>query len=150
MADDQGEQDKQVAAINLVLDAWHAAAAKADEATYFDTFTDDGVFLGTDASERWTVEAFRQYAKPHFDRGKAWSFRATRRAVIVRGPVAWFDEDLATPNLGPSRGSGVLQRQPDGSWKLAHYNLTLTIPNDALDAVKQAIAQQAASKPTTP
>ena len=42
--------------------------------------TDDAVFLGTDATERWDTAAFKGYAQPHFDEGKAWSFRATRRA----------------------------------------------------------------------
>ena len=35
--------------------------------------------------------------------------RAVGRAVILSddGRIAWFDEDLDTENLGPSRGSGA-------------------------------------------
>ena len=41
-------------AIAMVLDDWHAAAAAADEDRYFAHFAPDAIFLGTDASERWT------------------------------------------------------------------------------------------------
>ncbi|HHH11945.1 MAG TPA: DUF4440 domain-containing protein [Sorangium sp.] len=129
------------ARINQVLDDWHRAAANANEKTYFEHMTSDAIFLGTDATERWDKAAFRAFAHPHFARGKAWSFTPTRRAVILseQGTVAWFDEDLATPNLGPARGSGVLLKQ-QGVWRIAHYNLTLTIPNASLDAVKKVLA----------
>ena len=106
-------------------------------ARYFSHFTDDAVFLGTDATERWSVAEFRAYAKPHFARGKAWSFRSIRRAIVVHdgAPIAWFDEDLATPNLGPARGSGVARRV-DGHWRIAHYNLAITVPNERFEEVK--------------
>ena len=81
---------------------------------------------------------FRKFAHPHFAKGKAWSFRATRRAVMIgaAGRLAWFDEDLATPNLGPARGSGVLRKLPDGGWRIVHYNLTITVPNERFKEVK--------------
>jgi ketosteroid isomerase-like protein len=132
--------DERIAAVERIgelLDAWHAAAARADFEGYFGRMTEDAVFLGTDASERWDRHAFEAYAKPHFHDGKAWSFRATRRSVmIVRdGSLAWFDEDLATPNLGPARGSGVVRRVAD-RWRIAHYNLTITVPNERFGEVK--------------
>lgn len=126
-----------------MLDAWHDAAARADEAAYFSHFTSDAVFLGTDATERWRVDAFRAYAHPHFAKGKAWSFRAARREVILSddGRIAWFDEDLDTPNLGPARGSGVAVR--DGErWRIAHYNLAVTVPNERFDEVKLLLASE--------
>jgi hypothetical protein len=132
--------------IRHVLDAMHDAAGRADEAGYFAAFSKDAVFLGTDAQERWTMEAFRAYAHPHFARGKAWSFRAERRAVVVRGDSAWFDEDLATPNLGPARGSGVLVRSPEG-WKVAQYNLSVPIPNARFKAVKALLDTPAPPPP---
>ena len=60
--------------INSTLDAWHKAAADADYNAYFNLMADDAVFIGTDATENWNKEAFQAYAKPHFDKGKAWSF----------------------------------------------------------------------------
>ncbi len=122
-----------------VLDDWHDAAAKADEERYFAHFAPYGVFLGTDGKERWTVPDFRAYAHPHFAKGKAWSFRATRREITFAGDTAWFDEDLDTPNLGPARGSGVLVRDDHAVWKIAQYNLSVPIPNERFKDVKALI-----------
>jgi hypothetical protein len=122
-----------------LLDEWHDAAAHADEERYFGFFAPNAVFLGTDATERWTLPQFRAFAHPHFAKGKAWSFKSVRRDVVVNGEIAWFDEDLATPNLGPARGSGVLVHQVDGTWKIAQYNLTITVPNEKMKAVKALI-----------
>ena len=87
-----------------MLDDWHQAASVADEARYFGHFAPQGVFMGTDATERWTVAQFREWAQPQFKRKSAWSF--TRRAPGTSnsrpdGKAAWFDEMLDTPNLGP-------------------------------------------------
>ncbi len=122
--------------VAAVLDDWHAAAAAADEARYFDHLADDAVFLGTDATERWTKPAFRAYAHPHFAAGRAWTFRALRRDVTIdpEGRLAWFDEELETEGLGPARGSGVL-RFDEGRWRIVHYDLSLTIPNERFAAV---------------
>lgn len=127
---------------NQLLDRWHQAAASADEATYFSLMSEDAVFIGTDATERWSLSAFRAYAHPHFARGKAWSFRATKRHVVVQPSalVAWFDEELETERLGPARGSGVLVRTPASGWRIAHYVLSIPIPNDKFAAVKATIA----------
>ncbi|MDC0710494.1 nuclear transport factor 2 family protein [Stigmatella sp. ncwal1] len=130
----------KVAAPAAVLDDWHKAAAEADEARYFGHFTAEGVFLGTDATERWTRDAFRAWAKPYFTRGKAWSFRAVSRNLVVSkdGTVAWFDEVLDTPNMGPCRGSGVLVKEGN-LWKIAQYNLSVPIPNEVLPDITSRI-----------
>jgi uncharacterized protein (TIGR02246 family) len=126
--------------VAAVLDDWHAAAAAADEERYFGHFAKDAVFLGTDATERWTVEEFRRYAHPYFAKGKAWTFKAVARHIAFSkdGSVAWFDEALDTPNLGPSRGSGVLVRTAE-TWKIAHYDLSVPIPNELMKEVKERI-----------
>ena len=126
-------------AIVLALDDFNDAAAKADEARYFAHFAPDGVFLGTDATERWDKAAFQAYAHPHFAKGKAWSFKGVNRRIVVRGDLAWFEEDLETANLGPARGSGVLVFV-DGRWLLEQYVLSSTIPNDKFAAVKALLA----------
>src|SRR5215470_13711859 len=125
-----------------VLDAWHAAAASADEEKYFSYFTPDAVFLGTDGTERWTRDEFRKWAHPYFAKGKAWSFKAVSRWISFAPDrtVAWFDEALETPNLGPCRGSGVLVATPKG-WKIAQYNLSIPIPNDLTDDFKKRIEE---------
>ncbi len=125
-------------AIDAVLDDWHAAAAASDEARYFGHFAEGGVFLGTDATERWDVAAFQAYARRPFSEGRGWVMTSVRRDVVVRGDVAWFDEDLEARNLGPSRGSGVLVRE-DGAWRIAQYNLTVTVPNERFDEVRAVL-----------
>jgi hypothetical protein len=144
------------AEVARVLDDWHDAAAKADEARYFAHFAPSGVFLGTDAKERWDVHAFRAYAHPFFAKGRAWSFHATARHVTFANgsadgratdgvrDVAWFDETLATERLGPARGTGVLVRERSsdgygGPWRIALYDLSIPIPNERFDDVKKLI-----------
>jgi hypothetical protein len=134
-------------AVAAVLDDWHLAAAQADEVRYFGHLDEQSVFLGTDASERWEKGAFQAWAHPIFQRGKAWSFKATRRAITLskEGRTAWFDEDLDTPNLGPCRGSGVLSLTA-GRWRIRQYNLSMPIPNALMKAVKAQI-EELAKKP---
>lgn len=141
------QQPAPEAAVVAVLDDFHLAAAQADEARYFGHLDSNAVFLGTDASERWTKAQFQAYAHPYFSKGKGWTFKATRRAISFSpdGRTAWFDEDLATPNLGPCRGSGVLVLK-DGVWKIAQYNLAFTIPNDLAKEVKARIEVFTSSK----
>jgi ketosteroid isomerase-like protein len=119
-------QDNFKTEINNTLDAWHKAAAEANFKNYFDAMTDDAVFIGTDATENWTKTAFQAYAKPYFDKGKAWSFKALEK-------TAWFDELLDT-QMKICRGSGVLVFV-NNQWKIKHYVLSMTIPNDNTDEV---------------
>ncbi|MDQ1472510.1 MAG: hypothetical protein QOJ99_3990 [Bryobacterales bacterium] len=116
--------------VAAVLDDWHRAAALADEPRYFAHFSANAVFIGTDASERWTVTQFREFARPHFQRKTTWDFKPRDRHIDFSkdGKISWFDEMLDTTNLGVCRGSGVLVL--DGrEWKIAQYNLSIPIPN---------------------
>ncbi len=118
-------------AVDAVLTAFHAAAAAADGKTYFSLLADDAIYLGTDASERWTVEEFRAFAEPYFSQGRGWTYTATERHIAVAsgGSVAWFDEMLVNETYGVCRGTGVLVKE-DGAWRIAQYHLTFPIPND--------------------
>ena len=138
------EEPDERAAVTAVLDDWHQAASAADEVRYFRHFAADAVMFGTDASERWTRDEFRVWAKPHFAKGKGWTFKAVTRHVSFSKDrtVAWFDEALDTENLGPCRGTGVLVLDGD-HWKIAQYNLSVPIPNDVFDEVKKVIATAA-------
>ena len=121
--------------VNSTLDGWHKAAAEANYTLYFDAMTDDAIFIGTDATENWTKPAFQAYAKPYFDKGKAWSFTCIERHIYFNTDktIAWFDELLDT-RMKICRGSGVLVLLK-GQWKIQHYVLSMTIPNDTTDAV---------------
>ena len=117
--------------VDALLSGFHAAAARADFDDYFSRFAGDGVFLGTDASERWTVEEFKVYAKAPFDEGRGWTYTKTDRHIMFSpgGDVAWFDEILDNERLGRCRGTGVVRRVGN-TWKVSHYSLTLLVPNE--------------------
>lgn len=121
--------------IDALLDKWHADAAKADFGAYFDAMDEQGIFIGTDATENWDKKAFQAFAKPYFDRGKAWNFTSLERHVYFSADAktAWFDELLNT-QMKICRGSGVLVKTKKG-WKIRHYVLSMTVPNDNSDEV---------------
>jgi SnoaL-like domain len=122
-------------AINRVLDNWHQAAATADADAYFGAMDSNAVFLGTDPGERWVKSAFRAWAKPYFDRKKAWDFHPHDRHISYSsdGRIAWFDELLDTW-MGPCRGSGVLVKTGKG-WLIEQYNLAMLVPNAKINDV---------------
>ena len=104
--------------INKTLDSWHDAAGNAKFDAYFDLMTETGVFIGTDATENWQNEAFRNFSKPYFDKGKAWNFNSLQRSIYLSKDqkTAWFDELLDT-QMKICRGSGVLIKE-SGKWKI--------------------------------
>ena len=127
------QQSQAVSAVEATLDQFHDAASKADGKRYFSLFTSSAIYIGTDASERWTIDQFRAFAEPYFSRGQGWTYRPRQRHVtIAEIPcqcVAWFDELLDSESYGTSRGTGVLLEQ-DGAWRISQYALTFPIPND--------------------
>ena len=123
---------KQVA---ITLDNWHLAAANAQYDNYMLALTDDAIYIGTDATENWTKPQFMAFAKPYFDKGKAWSFTAIERHIYLSKDqkTAWFDELLNT-QMKICRGSGVLIKIGK-NWKIKHYVLSMTVPNDNTNEV---------------
>jgi hypothetical protein len=121
--------------IIATLDSFNRAAARADFDRYFGFYTDDAIFAGTDATERWDLPAFKVWSKPYFDRGKAWDFTAIERHIYFdkTGSLAWFDELLNT-QMKICRGSGVLVKKGT-EWKVSQYILSATVPNPILDSV---------------
>lgn len=126
--------------VDQILTDFHTAASKADGKTYFDLFAPGGVFIGTDATERWTVEEFRKYAEPHFSKGKGWTYVSKARHISISGNFAWFDEILENANYGTCRGTGVLQKVKS-KWKVSQYHLTIPIPNSLADTVVKLIRE---------
>ncbi|SEH05518.1 nuclear transport factor 2 family protein [Candidatus Venteria ishoeyi] len=116
--------------VDQFLDEWHEAAAQASFEGYFSKLDEDAIYLGTQSDERWTKQKFAEFAKPYFDRGKAWDFKAFDRTHYTSsdGKLIWFEESLKTW-MGVCRGSGVIRNYGD-SLKLVHYNLAVTISND--------------------
>ena len=131
-------ETREIEAINKLLDSWHKAASDANFKNYFDILAENSIFIGTDATENWNKKEFEIYAKPHFDKGKAWSFSALERNIYFSSDkkFAWFDELLST-QMKICRGSGVLEKI-NGQWKIKQYVLSMTIPNDTSDEVIKA------------
>lgn len=126
---------KEKAAISALLDSFNVAAARADYNKYFSFYDTGAIFIGTDATERWTKDSFMIWAKPYFDRGRAWNFTSVKRDIYFseNADIAWFDELLNT-QMKICRGSGVLSKQGD-DWKIRQYVLSTTIPNRIIDTV---------------
>ena len=128
-------QNNQTIQINKTLDNWHKAAADAKFESYMNVLTSDAIYIGTDANENWNKQQFEAFAKPYFDKGKAWSFTSLQRNIYFSKDkkIAWFDELLDT-QMKICRGSGVLIKI-DKVWKIQHYVLSMTIPNEKSDEV---------------
>lgn len=119
--------------LHAFLNAWHRAAAVADEDAFFGCMSPTAIYLGTDPGERWTRDYMAFWAKPHFNNESAWDFTPHDRHIYLdeSQTIAWFDEKLDTW-MGECRGSGVLRLNPEG-WKIEQYNLAVTVPNDKID-----------------
>tara|TARA_B100000282_G_scaffold288099_1_gene256369 strand:- start:506 stop:967 length:462 start_codon:yes stop_codon:yes gene_type:complete len=120
--------DMQQANIDALLDGLHKDAHEGNFQAYFARYTEDAVFLGTDKTERWTINEFKSYAKPAFADGHGWSYMVEERNWEGGGNTRWFDEILFNEKLGRCRGTGVV-KLIDNEWKIAHYSLTMLVPN---------------------
>lgn len=142
-------------AIPRILDEWYKAADKGDGERYFSRFTGEAIFLGTDATERWTASDFRARFKDNFNGVHAWTYVPIERHVTISPDqsVGWFDERLRSPKYGELRGAGVLVCSR-GTWKIAQYNLSFLIPNDVaasvVDMVNHIQPPANAAQPSTP
>ena len=123
---------KQIAAM---LDSFNVAAARADYNGYFNYFTEDAIFIGTDATENWDKKAFMTWAKKYFDKKTTWNFTSIQRKIYFgkHEDIAWFDELLST-QMKICRGSGVVVKQ-NNEWKVQQYVLSMTIPNNLSDGI---------------
>lgn len=123
--------------IDTAITDWHKAAAEADFKNYIKLMTDDIVFIGTDPTEYWKGQDFLDFAKPYFDKGKAWTFYTKKRNIYIseNSKTAWFDEILDT-QMGICRGSGVLVFQ-NNKWLIKHYVLSISIPNKNVVKIKE-------------
>jgi len=123
--------------LDALLTKWHQAAANADWEFYINTLDEEAVFIGTEAGERWDKNSFKIFAKPYFDRKKAWNFTAVERHIHLSADNqwAWFDEVINT-QMKLCRGSGILVFK-NGMWKIQQYVLSMLIPNDKTKEVVQ-------------
>ena len=131
--------------VQTLVNNWHHDAAVANADAYFGAMTSEAVFLGTDATERWTKTEFREWSKKYFESKKTWDFKTKERYVYFSSDkkTAWWDEKLDTW-MGVCAGAGVAVLTSDG-WKIAHYQLAIMIPNEKVKSLQELL--QPNSKP---
>ena len=117
------------------INDWHQSSAQSNIDVYLGSMAATSVYMGTDASERWEKDAFSDFCKPWFAKGKGWAFAKISRHIYVadQGNIIWWDELLDT-KLGVCRGSGVMQHKK-GKWQIEQYVLSPTVPNELMDSV---------------
>jgi SnoaL-like domain len=144
----QQVRQPDLAGVGDAIDAYHQAASDADLETYIGLMAPTGVFLGTDASERWTRDEFRAFCEPYFSAGRGWTYVPVERHIDTStdGRVAWFDEILRNEGYGTLRGSGVLTRSGQ-DWRVEQYNLTFLVPNEVAEEVVEMIRTQESEIP---
>ncbi|MDB5747218.1 MAG: hypothetical protein JWP72_2066 [Massilia sp.] len=124
--------------VNAFVDRWHADAAHSRPA-FFDKIARDGVYIGTDKTERWRRDEFKAWARPHFKRKSAWAFKPLRRNINFSEDqsIIWFDELLDT-QMGICQASGVIRRKGN-RFEIVHYQLSMAIPNEVGSQVTRLI-----------
>ena len=126
------------ALLNAFVDEWHQDAAQARPA-FFDKIAADGIYIGTDKTERWTKEVFREWAKPAFARPTAWAFTPLHRNISSTPDrqIVWFDEQVRS-SMGILQATGVVRPTAKG-FEIVHYQLSIAVPNDVIPQVTGAI-----------
>lgn len=132
---DQNALSKEVGSL---IEQWHRDAANANLEGYIGLMDSTCNYIGTDATENWIRDDFAAFCKPYFDKKTTWDFTTVQRDVRINeaGNTAWFDEILDT-HMGTCRGSGALELK-NGQWKLMQYVLSVAIPNESMETVKEA------------
>lgn len=128
--------------IHSLMDQWHLAAATANDSVFFGSMTEDGIYLGTDISERWLSGELKEWSKAFFVKESAWSFTPSNRTIYFdkSREMAWFEEDLATW-MGPCKGSGVLEKTTLG-WRIKHYHLAVAVANEDMDQYLEILKEK--------
>jgi hypothetical protein len=130
-----------VAEIDSLINLWHHAAATADEESFFGRMSADGIYIGTDATERWLRDELKTWSMKYFERESAWNFKPLSRNVRLGpgGQIAWFDELLDTW-MGTCRSTGILEKR-ESEWRIVHYQLSVTLPNELMDGFRALIGR---------
>ncbi len=131
-------QDSRIQGLNAFLDQWHEAAANANAELFFGSMAEEGIYIGTDVSERWLRDELREWAKFAFERESAWTFKAKERNWhFLNEEVAIADEVLDTW-MGDCRSTAVLKKENE-EWLIYHYQLSVTVPNERIEDFKKLL-----------
>jgi len=127
--------------VDILMDKFHKSTSAGDGDMMVSCLSDQFVFLGTDAKERWERAPFESYARERFSKNSSWTYKLLKRNVTkVSDSFYIFDESLKNSYLGTCRSTGSIVLQK-GSLKLAQYSLSMPVPNDIIlgfvDQIKQ-------------
>ncbi len=67
--------------INNTLNQWHKDVADSNFDAYFNKMTSNSVFVCTDASEVWSKQKFKEFAKSFFNKKETWNFTSINRNI---------------------------------------------------------------------
>ena len=121
--------EADVAAINRVLDEYAAALNAGDAAAYVALLTEDAVWMPPNVPALIGKEAIRAATQTQFDQSML-AITFSREEVMVAGDwafIRWNGRGTQTPKAGgqpiefSNKGINILQRQPDGSWKMVRH-----------------------------
>ena len=119
--------EADVAAIKQVIDEYETATNAGDVEGRVAAYTEDAVRIVRNAPEVIGKEAIREHYQRQSDRN-TYEVTITLLEVVVAGDWAFSRYTAAfkitpkaggEPREGSRKGITILQRQPDGSWKVA-------------------------------
>lgn len=125
---------------------YHAHSPHADINKYFECFSPQGRFLGTDSKESWTIEEFRVYSEPFFNNKQQSApflpVQGSRKFISypigsLTPNIVTFDEILQCEGVKTqARGNGsLIWDQEKNKWLVFLYHLSIPVPNEVADRV---------------
>lgn len=124
--------------LNIFMDDWHYAAATADADAFFGKMAAEGVYIGTDATERWLRDELREWAQAAFERESAWTFKVKNRNWHQISEDVMVADEILDTWMGDCRSTAVLKKV-EGDWLIFHYQLSVTVPNEQIEDFKKLI-----------
>ena len=145
-AQDAKATDQAKKSIEKLLVRCRAAAAKADGKEYFACFDTEGIFFGTDPTERFTFPELKAFLGPYFEKGTGWKREVSDRHVYVgsNNQIGWFEEKSKRLDV-TMRTTGVVRKTAKG-WKIVQYNTSITVPNEIYPQIEELVREADKSK----
>ncbi len=135
---DNNEPD--LAAAVKVLDEVHAAFNQKDTTAMYQHYTIATEFYGTDSSENWDMQGFKQYMSNYVasnNPGPNYQVKWRKLSPSADSNVLWGVEELDYPSLKMPVRSTVVLENINGKWKVQMQQWHFLIKNETADVVDQ-------------
>ena len=132
--------EPDLAAAVKVLDEVHSAFNQKDTASMFQHYTVATEFYGTDSSENWDMQGFKQYMANYVasnNPGPNYQVKWRKLAPSSDSKVLWGVEELDYPSLNMPVRSTVVLENINGKWKVQMQQWHFLIKNETVDVVEQ-------------